>query len=284
LVNDFGQVTFPPGCGPEQIAVQQTPQFPESKTFTVDKTLWDLLDNDSKAGLILHEVIYQEGIRLGHKDSVDARYFNENLTAKGKLENLFGADYTEFLTRASFLPRVGNLYIRTDDNNLTYYPKGRIRTGTCAGPETEVVLGGNRFRVESEGTLLFYDNGAIYSALTRNGTQFLENGIYLALWASNNDEPIFYENGDVCRGIVTPSTFSVQGQQVTFMRSYDTYFYHNGAVQAGFLSSNYRLQTAQGPRDFSELDFVAFDEDGTATFLGHGETGFSPSPTTYCPW
>lgn len=74
---------FPRGCKIEQIAIQKEPAFPEDKRFTVSKDLWDLLDEDNKAGLVLHEIIYREALLYGHEDSVNARYVNSIWTSAG---------------------------------------------------------------------------------------------------------------------------------------------------------------------------------------------------------
>jgi hypothetical protein len=75
-VQDSNQVAVPSGCEVIQLAIQKQVSLPNQKTYTVNKDLWDLLDNTNKAGLILHEIIYTEALTAGAKDSVGVRYFN----------------------------------------------------------------------------------------------------------------------------------------------------------------------------------------------------------------
>src|SRR5262249_21252593 len=72
---------YPQGCSPGQAAIQIKKQFPEDKTFTISKEMWDKMDPNSRAGLILHEIIYEEMISLGEDNSVNASYINSYMTA-----------------------------------------------------------------------------------------------------------------------------------------------------------------------------------------------------------
>lgn len=80
-VPDTGAAGYPVGCTLEQAAVQAEPLLPGHKRYAISKDLWDQMDNDTKAGLILHELILREMIQLGHENSVTARYFNAWLSS-----------------------------------------------------------------------------------------------------------------------------------------------------------------------------------------------------------
>lgn len=75
-IPDSQHVQLPAGTGwaIEQIAVQQEPRFPEDRRYFVNEDLWNVLDNDSRAGLILHELMYRDAIVSGTQDSVGVRY------------------------------------------------------------------------------------------------------------------------------------------------------------------------------------------------------------------
>ncbi len=102
-VPDAGYLALPVGCNIEQIVIQQEPRFPGDPRYTVSQDLWDFLDNDSKAALILHEVIYREAISYGHTYSIATRYFNslifgdqlKNLTMKGFVDRLYMLPFTQ---------------------------------------------------------------------------------------------------------------------------------------------------------------------------------------------
>ena len=80
-VPDSGNVVTPEGCAIEQIAIQQEPTNPRRKRFTINEIIWEKLDNSSKAGLILHEILYLEARRYDLQDSVGTRFFNSSLAA-----------------------------------------------------------------------------------------------------------------------------------------------------------------------------------------------------------
>lgn len=80
-IDDAASVVIPVGCAKEQASIVRNPEFPEDARYIISKILWDKLDNNSKAGLVLHEIIYQEGISLGQQNSKAVRYFVGKITS-----------------------------------------------------------------------------------------------------------------------------------------------------------------------------------------------------------
>ena len=70
-IPDSQHVALPAGanCRIEQIAIQRQVTFPEDFRYIINKDLWDLLDNTSKAGLVLHEILLHEAIAIGIQHS-----------------------------------------------------------------------------------------------------------------------------------------------------------------------------------------------------------------------
>jgi hypothetical protein len=58
-IDDSDEVFLPAGCERRQIAIQNTRVVWDDPFYVVDQDLWDRLDNDNKAALILHEVIFR---------------------------------------------------------------------------------------------------------------------------------------------------------------------------------------------------------------------------------
>lgn len=100
-INDSNEVSIPKGCRLEQAAVQETPMFPEAKRYLVSKDVWDVMDDENRAGLILHEIIYREALSFGQTDSVRTRYFNA-LVSSGKIASVAQVDYNTTLASAGF--------------------------------------------------------------------------------------------------------------------------------------------------------------------------------------
>jgi hypothetical protein len=63
-------------CKLLQIAIRRNESSSVTKRFIIDQELWDRLSERSKAGLVMHEVIYEHFYKLGEIDSVKARAVN----------------------------------------------------------------------------------------------------------------------------------------------------------------------------------------------------------------
>lgn len=93
-VPDSFEIAIPDECKIEQIAIQQEV---EGKTqIHVSKKLWDKLDQMSKAGLVLHEIIYEHFLSLGETNSVKVRRFN-SLLFSSELNRMDPKKYQEFV-------------------------------------------------------------------------------------------------------------------------------------------------------------------------------------------
>ncbi len=95
-VNDYGFAPLGDGCVLKQVAVQNLVPIPEGKKYTINKPLWDRLSTVDKAGLILHELVYEEALSLGQKDSRNSRYFNALISSR-QVSSLTGKQYAERL-------------------------------------------------------------------------------------------------------------------------------------------------------------------------------------------
>jgi hypothetical protein len=81
-----------------QVVVQSRGDFPwdQNKLYQVNRELWDLLDADQKAGMILHEVILKETILYGQEFSDFASWFNA-LISSGAVTEMSPDDYRQLL-------------------------------------------------------------------------------------------------------------------------------------------------------------------------------------------
>ena len=98
---DFGLVPIPAHCKIEQLAIQKNPVFPEDKRYWISKAIWNRLDEDQRAGLILHEIVYGEALALGQTTSVNARYFT-SLVASDHFMSMNGSEYASILKLIGF--------------------------------------------------------------------------------------------------------------------------------------------------------------------------------------
>ncbi len=91
-IPDLGEVAIPTHCQVKQIAIRRKTFHPSIKPYLIDERLWLKLDEDHKAGLILHELIYAQMRDLGQRDSINARKYNGILSSPA-FESMAAYDY-----------------------------------------------------------------------------------------------------------------------------------------------------------------------------------------------
>lgn len=77
-IGDTDHIAIPEGCHLKPVINQRTPSLPHEKRYFINQDLWEQLDADNKAGLILHELIYRE---LQSPTSVRVRFYNSLITS-----------------------------------------------------------------------------------------------------------------------------------------------------------------------------------------------------------
>lgn len=66
-------------CTVEQVAILKKKVLATEKKFLINKEFWEKLSETHKAGLVIHELIYEYFADLGEKNSVNARGLNSYL-------------------------------------------------------------------------------------------------------------------------------------------------------------------------------------------------------------
>ena len=102
-LDDRGDIFGPKdNCTLKSAAVFRTNPLPGEKSKLIDKNIWAIADNDTRAGLILHEVIYSGYKRnLLSEDSRFARYFVVFITSS-KMDGISAVDYRRFIESVGF--------------------------------------------------------------------------------------------------------------------------------------------------------------------------------------
>ncbi len=113
--NDFGHVPLANGCEIEQLASQRDVRLPEDKNYLINKDLWEhpLLSEASRAGLILHEIVYYDALQLGHQNSIYSRYYVALMSSK-RAEFMDKAYYADLMERINL--------VDLDCSNPNFYP------------------------------------------------------------------------------------------------------------------------------------------------------------------
>jgi hypothetical protein len=95
--NDFLYAPVPANCEMGLIAYQKKPEFPEDRLYTISQDYWDKLDEDNKAGLMLHEIVLTDALARGQTDSVNTRYY-VSVISSGRMDTMDVTKYDNLLS------------------------------------------------------------------------------------------------------------------------------------------------------------------------------------------
>jgi hypothetical protein len=104
LFPDVGPVSLPSDCRLEQLALQKKSSNPSERLYAIDSDLRAETSNDDFAGLVLHEIVYTDGLALGQKDSTRVRRY-VGLLASSDMNTLSGQTYSELVDAFFEKPR-----------------------------------------------------------------------------------------------------------------------------------------------------------------------------------
>lgn len=172
-IPDSHHLVIPENCSVTQIVIQQTPRFKEDKRYVIDKDLWDLMDNVTKAGMIIHEVIYRYAIAEGHKDSVRTRYFNSiiagdrltTITTTRDWDSFIGRDLGFSLFEANSTWFHSKRFINARTVKIwrnTFHSNGKLESATLTGSTSFPVRGQKNFsrvHLAADQVATFDENG-----------------------------------------------------------------------------------------------------------------------------
>lgn len=121
-VHDEG-LTIEPECPIQQLALQRNPLVPGDGQYMINKSLWDKLDNDGRAGLILHEIVYHEGIENGHQDSFKARFLNVAILSH-QMQTIALDSYSDLIGQLTYPQSV--IYWKSSDTGTQWALTNRV--------------------------------------------------------------------------------------------------------------------------------------------------------------
>jgi hypothetical protein len=151
------------GCEIQQIASQRVPADSQEKRYSISKNLWSQLDNDSKAALIIHQVMFREALEYGIRSSRSTRTLNATLLTNqipaGSLVRFF-----DFLTKAGFKQSdVVGCRAWIDDHGFSVFSDGSIQRIFLAD---DCALGGTpnlQAAAAADTPMLLYQRGYLKS-------------------------------------------------------------------------------------------------------------------------
>jgi hypothetical protein len=119
-IPDAGETVIPSHCHIEQGAIRRPKLDPTMRPYLIDPLLWKALDEDHRAGLVLHELIWGEMRDLGQKSSEKARRFNA-IVSSSALQSMKADEY-ETLTKELYRPAIAFRADKFDVNALANQP------------------------------------------------------------------------------------------------------------------------------------------------------------------
>ena len=93
-IRDEGFNTIPEGCELKQAAAQFRSYTPDGVKYIFNQALWNEMNARTRAGLVMHEFVYREGLlpKNNFKTSAKVRYFNAFVHSQKMLKGT-KADY-----------------------------------------------------------------------------------------------------------------------------------------------------------------------------------------------
>jgi hypothetical protein len=284
-IPDSGHIATPHGCEIVQIAVQKEPEFPDEKTFTISKDLWDhpTLDERSKAGLILHEVIYQRALNRGHTDSINTRYLTSFLTSTKFVPEAVG-QYIDIQRRTFFrAPEVvgfkGLWFYNEFNTDLQFHDNSWLKEGRLIGSTSWTLKSGERltFKQDQQATRLkFHRNGSLEAANNVEPAEIaIENGVIMTNGYLEFDDQERLIEANVGRGpndsitLATSPAIIVNGTVTLFEGKYPT---------GGNMVNTQTVTVCGEPLSVSQYSSIEFDHTLTFPIFIGGVDG----PALFC--
>ncbi len=127
-------------CKISQLAIQNANLDDHTQFYTINKTIWDRLDINQKAGLVLHEALYNQALYLKHKNSRKVRFLHYDLMLNYTHNNK--VDFGFYIAKRFFddhlkkncIAKVGNF--ETKIRNVPYKGWGKTFCQTSLMTET----------------------------------------------------------------------------------------------------------------------------------------------------
>lgn len=157
-IGNADPIVVPVGCTPKPVVNQREPEFPGDPRYIVQAEIWNALDENSKAALILHEIVYHE---LKQETSLRTRYF-VSMISSTEWANLTSLTYFDLSQRVGF-PSEEQSGAELDLNRLySRTPDGIFQNAYPVHDSVVALYGQSVFTLGTE-PVHFFDSGEIES-------------------------------------------------------------------------------------------------------------------------
>ncbi|MBY0414370.1 MAG: hypothetical protein K2Q18_09400, partial [Bdellovibrionales bacterium] len=253
-IPDSDHIALPSAdCKILQIANQSTPILNSDKRYLIDKNLFDNLDNDQKAALLLHEVIYREGIQIGHKNSISSRFLN-SLIMSVDIDSLSIQDFSEILQKLGFEENMIQ-GVSIDLSQYEFYENGHLKFAKVA---SNALLSFGESLLPIKDMIYFYEDGTIqeFTPAMNVSFSYLKKKFQVFPFPVN-----FYSNKNLKSLMLFEKTlFTFNGHNLGIKGSVK--FHENGLLKSGIVESGTIMTNILNPSIISVNEAIFFYENG----------------------
>ena len=158
-ISDSDNIIKPPlNCEIKQTVNQNTPVTANDKRYFIDKKVWNALDLNQQAGLVLHEIIYREAISIGHTNSVSARYLN-GFICSNRMNTISVMDFTALLKQLDFTTNTIQGFNVNLQLPFSFYNSGTLKEAHLSS--SAIISEKQQSMKIAPYKISFYDNGQI---------------------------------------------------------------------------------------------------------------------------
>ena len=203
-IGDAEPIVVPVGCKPKPVVNQREPEFPGDPRYIVQSDIWNALDENSKAALILHELVYRE---LKQETSLRTRYFI-SIISSTEWANLTALTYFDLSRRVGFNSEEQSGVELDLARLFDRKPSGIFRSAYPVRDSVVSLYGQDVFTLGTE-PVHFFDNGEIESLtishVPRRGWNGFEWQSPYGIWTVGG-ELRFWPGGTLASGRVILDT------------------------------------------------------------------------------
>ncbi|MFL5813468.1 MAG: hypothetical protein ACJ763_07810 [Bdellovibrionia bacterium] len=263
------------GCMKTQFAVQVMNPRLSQKRYLINSQLWAIASPQTKAGLVLHEIIYTDAvIGFGHTTSDNTRYYNFIISSE-KMREITPEYYIDLITQTGFLrsnPVQGHYdtclfsvtfqqnalcvnqqtqrgYLQVESNQQVH-----VHAGETVKPLQITTPNGVRIGIAARSLIVLDEQENILEirsgVLTPSRPEFLLGGSRVKLSAPLS----FYQSGELKAGTLEKKqTLRVGNQDIEFEGEIE--FYKNGQIKEGTSTESSRIRVGNSSAFFTSVHF-----------------------------
>ncbi len=274
LTNDSSEAGAPLGCDEIVVINQITPQFVDEYRYRIDLEIFNELDNDTKAALIVHEIIYKEAIQLGHSNADSVMYFNAYLGSK-RFQLDSKQEYQRKIIAAGFAYQRAGLTI--DIRNAVLGERGTIIRGMLSRDST-TVLNGGEFTFVSESEVTFYPSGSIetgwITTTPQNSYRTPRDNASFLLGSQHYSSSLitFHETGFPYLIEVASGTVELFGEYASVLENSFSTFHDDGSIASFYTKDAIHISMGGNLIHIEKESELKFDSDGNLYHFRIGAT------------